>query len=329
MASAEGSPPQAVVLGLDLGQTTIKGGLVGRSGELVATHQAASEIHTRPDAWFDNIINVAFELRRIAHARSLSVLGAGLSSTIDVDAKTGRIRSVGYPALKPWLGFNVLGGLQERLGLPARVENDGIAAAWGEYRAGAGRGARSMLNITLGTGIGGGAVLDGQRLPDSVGSAAYFGHMTIDFKGLPCPCGMRGCWELYASGTALERRAAQAVADARPGATQLEPDPDGKSIIEAARAGDQLARTLIDEHARYLAYGLVNLLNLFNPEVVVVGGGLAQASDLLLEPARVLVERLRIPVRETVSIRPAELGPYSGVVGAGLLILEQVEAERA
>lgn len=313
-------------LGLDLGQTSIKGGLVSHSGEFTATRQAPSEIHTRPDTWFENVINVAHALLEAASSQALTALGVGFSTTIDVDAATGCIRSVGYPALEPWLGFDVRGTLEERLGLPALVENDGIAATWGEYRAGAGRGAHSLLNITLGTGIGGGAVLDGQRLPSSVGSAAYFGHMTIDFEGLPCPCGMRGCWELYASGTALERRAAQAVKDALPGTTRLKMSPDGRSIVEASRAGDLLAQGLLDDHARYLAYGLTSLLNLFNPEVVVVGGGLAQAGDLLLEPTRALVESLRIPLRESVPIRAAELGAYSGVVGAGLLILDQIEA---
>jgi glucokinase len=326
--TSSGSSATDMVVGLDLGQTSIKGGLVSRSGELVLTHQAASQIHVHPDAWFDNVVRAALELCRLADTRGLTLLGVGLSSTIDVDAASGQIRSVNYSALKPWLGFDIASALQERLGLPTLVENDGIAATWGEYRAGAGRGARSMLNVTLGTGIGGGAVLDGQHLPDSVGSGAYFGHITIDFEGLPCPCGMRGCWELYASGTALERRAAQAVASAPPGTTQLEPDPGAKAVVGAALAGDGLARSLIDEHARYLAYGLVSLLNLFNPEVVVIGGGLAQAGDLLLEPTRALVDRLRIPLRKSVPIKAAELGAYSGVVGAGLLILDQIESGR-
>lgn len=322
--SAPGWRPAGVVIGLDLGQTSIKSALVSQSGELLLKSQTPSQIHESPDTWFDNLIGAALELRELAAAQDLPLLGVGLSSTIDVDATAGRIRSVNYPALERWLGFEIARALQDQLGLPAVVENDGIAATWGEYRAGAGRGSRNMLNITLGTGIGGGAVLDGQRLPESVGSAAYFGHMTIDFDGLPCPCGMRGCWELYASGLALERRAAQAIASAPPGTTALEPNPSAEAIVEAARKGDQWAHSLIEDHARYLAYGLVSLLNLFNPELILIGGGLALAGDLLLEPARRLVDKMRIPLRQSVSIKAAELGAYSGVVGAGLLVFDQL-----
>lgn len=322
---ASASRPRGVMIGLDLGQTSIKGGLVSPSGALILTHQAPSEIHVRPEAWFENVVHVALALRERAEGQGFVPLGVGLSSTIDVDTATGCIRSVNYATLERWLGFNVAEALRERLRLPALVENDGIAATWGEYRAGAGQGAHSMLNITLGTGIGGGAVLDGQRLPGSVGSGAYFGHMTIDYEGLPCPCGMRGCWELYASATALERRAAQAVASAPPDATMLKPNPDARAVVEAAAAGDPLARGLLDEHARYLAYGLVSLLNLFNPEVVVIGGGLAQAGEVLLKPVRALVDQWRIPLRKVVPIKVAELGAYSGVVGASLLAFDQIE----
>lgn len=323
--ASEKTQSEKFVIGLDLGQTSIKGGLLNNMGKLVATRQVASEIHTDPDAWFENTVSLARDLSEEAHRQALSVIGAGLSTTIDVDVTTGCIRTINYRSLESWLGFDLRRALQERLDLPALVENDGIAATWGEYRSGAGRGYNSILNITLGTGIGGGVVLDGQRLPRSVGSAAYFGHMTIDFDGLHCPCGMRGCWELYASGTALERRAREVLNENPSTPTSLSHNLDGKSITEAAAAGDQLAINLLDEHAHYLAYGLVSLLNLFNPEVVVIGGGLAQAGELLLEPARALVDKLRIPLRKTVQIRTAELGPYSGVIGSGLLLIEQLE----
>ena len=139
------------------------------------------------------------------------VAGIGLSSTVDVDPVAGRFKFASYAHLEQWSGFAIREYLATTHGLPAWVENDGVAAAWGEYCAGAGRGFGSMVQVMLGTGIGGGAILDGQRLPGSVGTGAYFGHMSIAVDGLCCVCGQRGCWEMYASGVALERRAAEAL----------------------------------------------------------------------------------------------------------------------
>lgn len=308
-------------LGLDLGGTTIKGGLVAADGAVVYALQTASDLHSAPARVLEQLEELIEGLRTHASTQKTTINGIGLSSTIDTDPLAGRFKFANYAYLKPWVDFPIVAWLEERFGLPACVENDGVAAAWGEYRAGAGRGYASMLQVMLGTGIGGGAVLDGQRLPGSVGSGAAFGHMCVDINGPPCVCGHQGCLELYASGVALEQAAAQAVA-AEPAATRLGPHPTGSEITMAACAGDLLAQRVLAAAGRYLGVGLVNLANLFNPEVIVIGGGPAQAGDYLLAPARAWLEQKRLRLRPIVEVREAQLGAHSGVVGAALLCNE-------
>jgi glucokinase len=308
-------------LGLDLGGTTIKGGIVRGDGKVVHAARMASDLHRAPARVLDQLVELVDGLRAEADKQEILIRSIGLSSTIDADPVSGRFKFANYAYLKPWVDFPIVAWLEERFGLPACVENDGVAAAWGEYRAGAAQGYASMLQVTLGTGIGGGAVLDGQRLPGSVGSGAAFGHMCIDINGPPCVCGHQGCWELYASGVALEQAAARAVA-ATPSATLLGAHPTGPEITAAARAGDLLAQRVLAATGRYLGVGLVNLANLFNPEVIVIGGGLAQAGNYLLEPARAWLERKRLRMRPVVEVRLAQLGAVSGVVGAALLCYE-------
>lgn len=311
-------------IGLDLGGTTIKGGLVRGDGRVMHAVQTASDLHRTPARVLAQLEQLVGQLAAEARLQEITPSGIGLSSTIDVDPVAGRFKFANYAYLKPWVDFPIVAWLEERFVLPACVENDGIAAAWGEYRAGAGRGYASMLQVTLGTGIGGGAVLDGQRLPGSLGSGAAFGHMCVDVNGPPCVCGHQGCWELYASGAALEQAATRAVAAAsvtgQP--SRLGPHPTGAEVTAAARAGDPLAQRVLAATGRYLGVGLVNLANLFNPEVIVLSGGLIQAGDYLLEPARAWLESKRLRLRPVVEVYQAQLGAHSGVVGAALLCNE-------
>ncbi len=313
------------VIALDLGQTSIKGGLVARDGSLALTIQTSSQLHQRPEALLDELAECVQVLLQAARQQDLSIVGLGLSSTLDVNARSGQIRSSNYSTVDRWIDYPLRDHLASRFHLPTLVENDGISAAWGEYRVGAGKGFRSVLNLTLGTGIGGGAILEDQILPDTLGSASYFGHMSLDVNGPPCSCGYRGCWELYASGSALEKKAIAAVEEAKRSGrlTVLGPSSTGRAIVEAAKAGDGLALELLSEVSRYLGLGMVNLANLFNPEVIVIGGGLALAGELLLEPAREVLNAHRLPLRERISVCQAVLGAYSGVVGAGLMVWDR------
>ncbi len=187
---------------------------------------------------------------------------------------------------------------------------------------GAGRGYESLVMVTLGSGVGGGVVLEGERLPDTLGRAAYFGHLCIDQNGLDCPCGRRGCWEMYVSATALEQRAAEAVAAAWR-STRLEKRPTARQIVAAAQEGDDLAIRLLREHAAYLAVGLTDLANLFAPPLIVIGGGLSLAGELLLAPARQQMNAQRLPIRTEIIVLPSQLPFEAGLLGAALLSLER------
>lgn len=217
--------------------------------------------------------------------------------------------------------LDVAGALAEVVDLPVRVDNDATCATWAEWRHGAGRGASDLMVVALGTGIGGGVVSGGEIQRGAQGFAGEFGHMIVDPHGWDCPCGRRGCWERYASGSALP-----ALARTHPdlGRSTLASSADGLSgeVVErAARAGDPVAREVFADFARWVAVGLANLTNLLDPDRIVIAGGVSSSIDLFLESARdglrdlvYQPERRRLP-----AIVGAEFGDHAGAVGAALL----------
>ena len=210
-----------------------------------------------------------------------------------------------------------------RTGLRATVENDANAAAWGEFRFGAGKDVDHQVFITLGTGVGGGVITHGMLLRGAQGAGGELGHVTIDPTGPRCGCGNHGCLESLASGTAIQRRARE-VANDQPrsalGRLAIDRQVLGEDVTRLAREGDEAAISVLEETGRWLGIGLAGFVNTFNPEVAAVGGGASRAGDLILEPARKEVQlRARSPSRELVEIKEATLGPESGVLGAAAL----------
>ena len=255
-------------------------------------------------------------------------IGVGIPSMID--QRTGRsVTSVNVP-----LGdLPIRDHLSERFGLPTAIENDGNAAALAEHRIGAGRGTSHMVMLTLGTGVGGGLILGGRLYRGMVGAAAELGHITIDADGPPClgVCPGRGHLETFASGTAADRLAQRLAAERPDGdlgrAAAAGREVDARLAVELAAAGPGDAREVLDTVGFYLGVGITSLVNVFNPELVVVGGGFARAGDLLFEPARrVLAERGLAPQRDLVRIVPAVLGVEAGLIGAGLVGFEALDA---
>ena len=202
--------------------------------------------------------------------------------------------------------------LSERLGVPVTIDNDANAAAWGERCAGAGENADHLLMVTLGTGVGGGLVLDGQLYRGAHGMAGEIGHFVVQLDGVPCQCGQRGCWEKYASGTALGRIAREAGFDS------------GEQVVDKAGRGDEKALAVLHTFTRWIAIGLAGLANTLDPSVIVIGGGLIEAGDLLLAPLRAQFNDLVEggPHRPEMPIRPATLGERAGGIGAALLARE-------
>lgn len=318
------SPVTEYAIGLDFGQTTIKGGVVDSLGKIILESEITSFNPSKPENILTRLGDYLKDINNQAQGAGIKISAAGISSTIDVDSSTGKIRFMNKDEFKYLSSISFSTELTKILKLPVIIENDGIAAAWGEFNAGAGVGFKNILSVTLGTGIGGGIIIDGKRFTDSIGSAAYFGHMCIDIHGPKCPvCPNSGCWELYASGQALEKNAADLIARNKPN-TILSPNPSGKEIILASQSGDLIANELLNNLGYYLGIGLVNLLNIFNPEIIILGGGLANAGDLILIPALETINKKRMPLREDFEIKLSELGKFSGVVGVGLLALNSI-----
>ena len=289
---------------MDLGGTKLLAGIVGDQGTVHARVERPTPLASQREL-LDGLEAVVEQLLR---EQPVAAIGLGIPSTID--RRTGEVvASVNVP-----LGGVALGArMEERFGRPVAVDNDANAAALAEWAAGAGRGTRDMVMLTLGTGIGGGLVLGGKLYRGAVGAGAELGHMVIDYEGPPCSgsCTGRGHFEALASGRAADRRArALGLADAR-------------ALAAAARGGDRAALAECRELGCLLGAGIATLVNVFNPELVVVGGGFSAAGELLLTPAREVVEREALaPGRDVVRIVLAELGDQAGLVGAGLLAFE-------
>jgi glucokinase len=235
------------------------------------------------------------------------------------------------PNLRAIEGVPLKDELEPRLGLPLTIENDANAAAWGEFRFGAGSEADHLVFVTLGTGIGGGVITDGFLLRGAQGSGGELGHVTVHATGPRCACGNRGCLEALASGTAIQRRARE-VASERPGSAlgrlAVERKVLGEDVTRLAREGDEAALAVLGEAGRWLGIGLAGFVNIFNPEVVAVGGGAAKAGELILEAAREEVQlRARPPSRDLVEVMVATLGPESGVLGAAALARDPSSGE--
>jgi glucokinase len=311
-----------LAIGIDIGGTKVLGGVVDPSGKVLATARRdtpADDVGKTADF----IVEVVQELAR-DHA--VDAVGIGAAGWIDVT----RSRVLFAPNLA-WRDEPLRDRLAARIDLPVVVENDGNAAAWAEFRHGAARDATdSMVLVTVGTGIGGGLVIGGHLLRGANGIAAELGHVRVVPDGHACGCGRHGCLEQYASGTALVRYARdRAVADPTSAGRLLElaggsvDAVTGPLVTRAARVGDPASLAAFADVGRWLGSGLADLVNTLDPEILVLGGGVAEAGDLLLTPARAAYHD-QLGARRTLPVAPvvaAELGNTAGVVGAADLAL--------
>jgi glucokinase len=297
------------VIGVDLGGTKILAGIADREGRIAGRVERATPVSSQDEllAGLDEVVEGLLE-------PSVAALGFGIPATID----QRRGRAVTAPNL-PFHDLDFRDRMAERFGLPVRIDNDANAAAIAEWKTGAGRGTQHLVMLTLGTGIGGGLILDGRPYRGSVGAAAELGHIVIEHDGPPCQgaCTGRGHLEALCSGTAANAVARQV----------LGPDGTAAGLVARAREGDGASREALAEIGRKLGSGIGSFVNIFNPELVVIGGGFgAAAGDLLLDPAREIVNREALqPGRDLVRIVPAELGPEAGLVGAALVGFEALD----
>jgi glucokinase len=311
------------VIAVDLGGTKLLTGILDEEGVIVQRTVRPTALASEEEllAQVDSAIE---ELR----AEEVGAIGVGIPSTID-QQRGCAVSSVNIPLA----GLDFRDYLTKRFELPAAIENDANAAALAEHRFGAGRGTRHMVMLTLGTGIGGGLILDGELYRGAQGAAGELGHITLDLDGPPCQgtCPGLGHLEALASGTATDHMAAKVAAERPEGdlgrALAAGKAVDARLAVDLAAEGPGDARDLLERVGFVLGTGIASLVNVFNPELVVIGGGFARAGNLLLDPARrVVAERALLPARELVRIVPALLGPEAGLVGAGLVGFEAMSA---
>ena len=306
----------ALAIGVDIGGTKVAGGVVDEQGRVIdrtrrftpSTDVAATEAI------------IAEVVAELAGRNKIDAVGIGAAGWIATDRAT-----VLFAPHLAWRNEPLRDALAQAIGLPVVVENDANAAAWAEYRFGAARDAEVVVMVTLGTGIGGGLVVGGALYRGAHGVGCEYGHMSIVADGRRCACGNRGCWEMYASGTALAFDARELAAVAPVAAHRLlelaEGDPErltGLLVTQAARENDPAALEIYTAMGRWLGRGLADLAAVLDPSVFVIGGGVSEAGDLLLRPAQetfaeTLTGRGFRPVAE---VRLAELGPEAGLVGA-------------
>jgi glucokinase len=309
-------------VGVDLGGTKCLAVVVDGSGRAVGEHRAPTPSGAGTIAVIDAIVDAVDALA--ARHGDVTGVGVGLPGLVD---DRGVLR---YAPNLPGVAEVPVGSLlAERFpGRRVVVENDASCAGWGEREAGAGRSSDHLVAITLGTGIGGGIVLDGRLYRGAHGFSGEVGHMVVDPHGPPCACGQRGCWERFASGSGLGRIAREAAHAGR--ASRIVElaggDPEdvrGEHVTAAAADGDAEARDVLADFAWWVALGLANLANAFDPELFVLGGGLVEAGDLLLDPVRAAFAELveAVEHRPPVDILPAALGERAGAIGAALLAL--------
>ena len=312
------------ILGVDLGGTNIVvGALPTHGGTAYAVRSQPTQPERGADAVVDRIAEMVeaaiIETSAATGATRADFLGVGIGSPGPLDRHTGIV--IVTPNLG-WRDFPLRDAVASRVGLPATLDNDANCATVGEWWCGAARGARHVIGITIGTGIGGGLMIGGELYHGASDVAGEIGHTTIDSTGRRCKCGNYGCLEAYASGPAIAERAREALDDGEGSLLRELVGGDlsrvtARLVYDASTRGDPIAREVVRDTARFLGAGLANLLNIFNPDVVVLAGGVTDAGDALFEPLRGEVRRRAFrPAVEACRIVPGALGGSAGVIGA-------------
>ena len=317
----------SLLLGVDLGGSHISAALVDQAGRILQRRKAPTAVEAGPDGIIAGIVELLREVISVSGVtrRELAGIGLGIPGLID----SSRGLSIFSPNLF-WHNVQVVRPIEREFNLPTFMDNDVRCATLAEAWYGAGRGVANLICLTIGTGIGSGLMVDGQLVRGATESAGEIGHMTIEKDGPRCNCGNHGCLEALAAGPAIARRAREAI---EKGVETVmlamvggQPDRlDAAVVTQAARQGDPVAWEIIELAALYLGIGIANYINLVNPELVIIGGGVAQAGELLLAPMRRVVGQRAMKVQAaTARVVPARLGEDAGVIGAAALVLERL-----
>lgn len=310
-------------LGIDLGGTNIVAGVVDDNYNIVATSKVKTNLPRPAEEVIDDMVKAANMAIENAGLKVSDIESMGVGSPGAIDPVHGVVCYANN------LGFNnvpMSKMLKERMGVDFYIENDANAAAYGEYIAGAGRGTNDFIAITLGTGVGGGVIIDGKIYSGSNYAGAELGHTVIAMGGEMCSCGRQGCWEAYASATALIRQTKQAMIK-YPKSVMWElcgndiNKVDGRTAFDAMRKGDVAGKMIVDKYVEYVAVGVSNNINIFQPEVLCIGGGISKEGDNLIKPIKAFLEGENYArnIEKKTEIKVAELGNDAGIIGAAYL----------
>ena len=305
-------------IGVDLGGTNTRAGLVSPNGEILGRGRRPTPLPEGSGAVVKAIADCVRDAADDAGAPLSDISGVGVGSPGPLDPYEGVI--ISPENLQCMHGVRLKDELEAELGCSVQVDNDANMAAYGEQWLGAGQDVGHFLCVTLGTGVGGGWVSDGQLMRGFNGNAAEVGHITVNYEGPRCPCGNYGCLEKYASATAMVTWTQHRIKTEQPGTSLSSSDLTTKAIFDAASEGDTFALKMFESTGTWLGIGLVSLVNVTNVEMIALAGGLAGAGDLIFEPAkRAFMDRGTVGVKERVRIVPASLGDDAGIFGAARL----------
>lgn len=310
-------------LGIDLGGTNIACGVVNENYEIIGRGKVKTNVGRPAEQIVDDMASAALVAVENANIKLSEIAFIGVGSPGSIDPKNGVVATANN------LGFNNLPlkqMIEERLNIETFIENDANAAAFGEMLAGAGKNTKDFVAITLGTGVGGGVVIDGKIFSGFNHAGAELGHTAIIKDGVKCTCGRCGCWETYASATALIRQTKEEMQKNKQSLMWKLVGGNidrvsGLTAFDAMRKNDDSGKKVVDQYIEYVACGIVNMVNIFQPEVLCIGGGISKEGETLLAPIRKIVEKERYSknVLKQTEIKAAELSNDAGIIGAAFL----------
>lgn len=317
------------IIGIDLGGTTTKFGIIDLDGTIESKWSIDTDISDAGSNIVPNIIESINHHLEVHNLTAENILGIGMGSPGTVNREEGTV--IGAYNLN-WKTLQLVREqIEQATGIPFFIDNDANVAALGEQWTGAGNKEPNVVFITLGTGVGGGLIIDGNLLHGAIDAAGEIGHVTVEPGGYQCTCGKKGCLEQYASATGIVRLAKD-MAKEYTGSTELKglieggETIDAKVIFDLAKADDELAVEVVDQFAYYLGLALGNVANLLNPSTIVLGGGVSKAGDYLVEKVEKIITEFSFPtIREITKVKVAELGNDAGITGAASLVLNELK----
>ena len=308
-------------IGVDVGGTNVKIALVSDKGKIIYSNS----IPTRAEMGYEHTINsmkdAIRDLLKETKMKPSDIEGVGFGFPGQIDCKKGVVRLA--PNIPGWVNIPIASIIEKEFGIPTRVDNDVRTATLGELNYGAGVGCENLVCITVGTGIGSGLVVNGKLVRGANNAAGEIGHIKLNMQGGPlCGCGDRGCLEAYASGPSIVALAEEYIRGGKSTKYRELANPDITPYIVAvaAKEGDPVARQIFKIMGEYIGMGLVSVVNLLNPEKIIIGGGVADAGEILFNPIKETIANRAMTIQKEVEIVPAQLGNTAGVIGASLLI---------